>query len=475
MATIKRFQQQMERRVLQQRKEQARLRQMQQTRRWLREEFALWATMDTTPALPEEWFPTLPNDPSCSQPEPDESAPPQPGMPGDEGKPQAGGDEPGDEEGKGGGSEEQDTDAEGGDEDDGEAGGGEDDGDKGASKHPDAPQPTTLTPRKSPADDPATQDTGLLFSHRARRDGDGNLVWRREFSSVQDFIRQPFVLEANRQLFMKEQLDLSGNWRSWKDSQLRGFLRSQTDDTWYGAPSGEEAADRAVRGWAEGAERVRQMLADVEAPTPVSVKRKLRRGDQGDELDIHAVYRGALDRAWSRRQRTHHRSRMTVRLALQVGGSKTMVADEMFWRGAAIAKLTEVLEDAGYGVEVVCAESTLQRSNVIHQLFVLKDAGSPLNLDQLAGVVCNAGFFRTWCFRGMYAIAEVPLQGHSSDTVVGCSYVNHVDLLTDEDYLLGDDGTPTFVVPFRVSERESALEFIHETLAAVEAGVQEAA
>lgn len=450
------------------------IRLVRQTRRWLREEHAAWSAI-TGEALLEEWMPDFGYTHS--------SGIPLPG--GGDGEPQPGGD---DDVGEGEhGPEQADAEEKGGDGgpdegDDGDDAPGGDEGDGGDEQSGGGePEPEVVKvprlERRPTTDSPAASDVGCVFSHRAQRNENNTTNYRREFSSVQDFIKQPFANPANRDLFVKEQLEGGTQWRSWGGGKpLRsGMLKTNRD--WYGAATGEEAADRAIQGWPEGAERVRQLLADVEVPEPVNIRRKLRRGDQGDELDIHAVYRGALDRAWTRRQRTHHRSRMTVRLALQLGGSKMMSQEEMFWRGAAVAKLTEALEDAGYGVELMCAESTQQgwRGDELHQLFCLKDAGTPLNLEQVAGVVCNAGFFRTWCFRGMYAITEATLVHSTSETIVGESYVNHVNLLEDPEYRLGDDGTPTFVVPFNVDNHATAKQFIDQVLAAVAAGLQEAA
>jgi hypothetical protein len=251
--------------------------------------------------------------------------------------------------------------------------------------------------------------------------------------------------------------------------------------------------DRAFKGWPEGAERVRSMMDEVDAPPPVSLRRKTQRADQGDELDIHEVYRGGLDRAWTRRRRQRSRARMSVRLVAQIGGHRHTTHEEMFWRGAAVLKLAELLEESSYRVEMVGVNQHLIDGHDVSSYcsFVVKDAGAPLDVEQVAGVLCNAGFFRTYGFRDAYAICEhkladtvveqktevVRVLGRTvlrptgktqRKTLLARSYVMHRNVVKGGD--LDADGTKTFSVPTSIGSKDAAVEWVNKCLAALEDG-----
>lgn len=344
-----------------------------------------------------------------------------------------------------------------------------------------------------PADDDEENGKGdeqrapaMLFSHFARAK-DGVRTYVRQFGSVQDFCEQPFANLHNEGVFSRD--CNGGKFFDYDElkairvrlGKLTADVRGQAqhgNEAWYGAPSAASAMHRAYKGWPEGAERVRRLMDTVEAPPPASLRRKVQRGDQGDALDIHQVYRGGLDRAWERRRRLNSRSRMSVRLVAELGGSNMMNAEEMFWRGAAVAKLAELLEESGYRVEVIGVEATnLEQSwfssaegeqATVLSTFTVKDAGAPVDLEQIAGVLCNSGFFRTYGFRANYAACEHKIRdavrnkdGHY-EPLLARSTMWHGNAV--EELSLADDGTRTFVVPTRVGDHESAEKWVRETL-----------
>jgi hypothetical protein len=324
-------------------------------------------------------------------------------------------------------------------------------------------------------DESAADLPAVLFSHAVKQDGEGRHYYR-SFSSVRDFCEQPFANPANEELFKRE--EFGGEFRSWAREDLRHDdsmrVGQRTNESWYGAATPREAMDRASKGWPEGAERVRSMMDEVDAPPPVSLRRKMQRADQGDELDIHEVYRGGLDRAWTRRRRQRSRARMSVRLVAQIGGHRHTTHEEMFWRGAAVLKLAELLEESSYRVEMVGVNQHLIDGHDVSSYcsFVVKEAGAPLDVEQVAGVLCNAGFFRTYGFRDAYAICEHRLADKTqSRTLLARSYVMRGDAVRGGN--LDADGTKTFSVPMRIGSKESAVEWVNKCLAALENGGEE--
>ena len=273
------------------------------------------------------------------------------------------------------------------------------------------------------------------------------MMTREHYTSVEEFCNAPFKLEYNRKRCQDE------HWT--EHGFIPRAIRSNLGTNWLGPdnPTIAQAVDRVLHGWKEGAEKVRHHLAAIEINAPVSVKRKRKRSDQGDDLDIHAVYRGDLEHAWTKRQRSHTRARRTVRIVAQCNLLANTNADELFWRGAAVCKLVDVLSDAGYSVEVIGAIASVRIDHHEHAwllTFPLKEAESPLDMEQLAGIACNSGFHRLYGFRAYYARcdwnrAHIAGTDHSDDSSRLTAAVN-----------FNADGTQTFTVPYHVGDATQA-------------------
>jgi hypothetical protein len=81
-----------------------------------------------------------------------------------------------------------------------------------------------------------------------------------------------------------------------------------------------------------------------------------------------------------------------------VGRHYAQTAEELFWQGAAAAVITDILEEAGYRVEVY-ANRVSERHGRRHCIRVkVKEADMPMRLDGVVAVLCHAGIFRTFGF-----------------------------------------------------------------------------
>lgn len=186
-------------------------------------------------------------------------------------------------------------------------------------------------------------------------------------------------------------------------ARLRSALfRNRKDQaTWFGIDGGAEDVLRLVRnGWPEGVARLRGCLSELSANLPASVKRQRCRADQGDEFDIHRANCGGLDRAWRRTRRARQQPRH-VCIVFEDGGHYKIPASQFFWRGAVALTLADMLEHAGYRVEVVVAgHAALATHNGCghHCAVTVKKADMPLDVDALAASLCLAGFYRVAFF-----------------------------------------------------------------------------
>lgn len=147
-----------------------------------------------------------------------------------------------------------------------------------------------------------------------------------------------------------------------------------------------------------GVARVERLSAAVDMPSPVSIKRRMTRGDHGDEVDMQRVWTGHLETAWTRAKRMATPNVARVLIGVFVSSSAATDSDRMAWRGVAALALADALEKAGYSVAIrVISRSTLNcaapdvRADVD---VALKREGQPLDLHRAASMIASPLLFR---------------------------------------------------------------------------------
>lgn len=174
-------------------------------------------------------------------------------------------------------------------------------------------------------------------------------------------------------------------------------FNNRHQQSWTGCDSAEQFAERIRQGWVEGADRL--MKLPIKEVEPISIKRRRRFGEQGDDLDIHKVYRGELDTAWTYHKREANRGvGRQVTILCNLSANCNVEAERLFWRGASALRLAETLESAGYSVRIVAGMSATSidtKSNVNNAYFFeVKSLDQPVDVANLAAIVCLPGYFR---------------------------------------------------------------------------------
>ena len=167
-----------------------------------------------------------------------------------------------------------------------------------------------------------------------------------------------------------------------------------------GLQNWKEVAAILKKGWPEGADRLRALTAKLSSQVPQakSIRRKLTWADAGDEICRDRLQSGQLDSCWRTMRRSLYVGPHTVAIETTWGGHYGQTAEELFWQGAAAAVMTDILEEAGYRVEVY-ANRVSERHGRRHCIRVkVKEADMPMRLDGVAAVLCHAGIFRTFGF-----------------------------------------------------------------------------
>jgi len=187
-------------------------------------------------------------------------------------------------------------------------------------------------------------------------------------------------------------------------ARAAGYIEGNHGGTdWYGVSSVQAMHNALEKGHAAGVRAIDDMLTKIAAKLPkaIGIGRRLVRGDQGDELDIHAVNRGDISRAWTSRKRQIKRGKSAVRIVCDVAGNCNVDASTLQWRGVAAMCVAEIMTNAGYKTEIVAGMSTSGAAAGLPEVLTtitVKSMGTQPDKGLLAAVLCLAGFFRTWGF-----------------------------------------------------------------------------
>ena len=193
--------------------------------------------------------------------------------------------------------------------------------------------------------------------------------------------------------------------------------------------------------WEEGMRSVEKMLEkirDVGTPEPVSRKRRQVLSEQTGEVDVDRAMAGEYDYMRTHRRESSKGSQ-NLSIVCNVGGLSNVTSQEMWWRAAAIIAVIDVLESAGFSVELWAwnrAEWTYpnKRDSDVMQAVRIKECGEMLDLN----LVVNA--LSTWFFRTINLTSRHIPEGMEPDSGYGSSnhtlgeFRQYLDISEDEVY-----------------------------------------
>lgn len=178
----------------------------------------------------------------------------------------------------------------------------------------------------------------------------------------------------------------------------------------------QDVARIASEGWLEGLQRMRDALRDLgDITPPQSVRRRRVWTDHGDSVDMQRVYAGRSDVAFSRCARVTRTAPAVVTLVCNTSIGHTHHPDELFWRGAAAAAVSDALTEAGYHVRIVLqnyGKLATTHDPILDLRVILKDERSPLDLSTLCGTLCLPGFTRSIVYGAMFGMDKREIDGH---------------------------------------------------------------
>jgi len=222
-------------------------------------------------------------------------------------------------------------------------------------------------------------------------------------------------------------------------------------------------------GWPEGSNRLKVLAERLAAKIPPakSVRRKLRWADDGDEVSRDRLNGGHVDSCWRTTRRELAQGPEVVTIETNWGGDWTVTADQLFSQGAAAAGLTDLLESAGYRVEVYVTDCTRQRSGRLMTVRVrIKEADQPARLDTVAAVMCHAGIYRIF---GVAALEQAPFK---IDSGHGCTVKLSREHFEALEATLGQNGGRTICFG-GIYDEQSAVREIEREIARLQGENQE--
>lgn len=188
--------------------------------------------------------------------------------------------------------------------------------------------------------------------------------------------------------------------RGYKISKRGNYLGSSTNWTDKNFESWNHLREVFLKPWKEGIETVEDMLNEIKAqelPRPKSRRRKARWSEDDGEIDIDRVMVGDADFYREvKREIVHGPSNVLLLTNLDAYGNDTH--SKIFWRGAAAIAAADLIEDAGYSVEiwVWCHGTRVYSGSCSQQFhaFPLKRAGEPIDIGTMINAL-SGWFLRT--------------------------------------------------------------------------------
>lgn len=185
------------------------------------------------------------------------------------------------------------------------------------------------------------------------------------------------------------------------DSVCRSGFVGRSFESWA------DCANKTNEPWLEGLTVIEELMSRIRhesLPTPTSRRRKMRFGEQGDEIDFDRL-RAGDEKYWHEAFRENVRAPQTLTLFCNVAASYNVGSRDVFYRGAVGIVLADLLSQAGFSVELylVSASSGAFRSgDDLIQTVCLKKAEAPVDTATIANAM-SGWFLRSVIFQSRYA------------------------------------------------------------------------
>lgn len=203
-------------------------------------------------------------------------------------------------------------------------------------------------------------------------------------------------------------------------------------DYWIGRKfkDGDDCHQALNELWDKGMsmlDKCRSKLEQIDMPTPESIVPRLAFNEyDGGFVDFDRLRAG--QDFWMAPENCNSKSPRIITLACDMGGNCNATVEEIAWRGVAAVALTEILEKAGYRVELFAYNfGTNSSKEHVFQTICLKRSGEPLDVGRVINGM-SSWILRTWVFAHCNAVGFSPYRtSHTSITPEQLSEITEQD------------------------------------------------
>lgn len=206
-------------------------------------------------------------------------------------------------------------------------------------------------------------------------------------------------------------------------------------------------------------EELRELNPHTDKQLVQKSKRRKVKSNHGDELDIHAVYAGQLDKAWTRSYReVFDKQHSLITLVIDVGANWGEDALSSLWQSAIASKLLDDMTKARKSVQIVLANAGgsafIENRKQLTCSVVVKKYNQKLTSSRLASM-SHLGYFRVAFF------AQMCLSEYTLEYGLG----HHIPLESNlpiqlEDEIRAGHTKPIFIG--KVRSAQQALDYLNE-------------
>lgn len=227
-------------------------------------------------------------------------------------------------------------------------------------------------------------------------------------------------------------------------------------------------------GWQAGVTRARAEmptlpLADL-VPEAVAMKRRRTFAEDGDTIRVDAALAGQWDRAWETRARRSARQPVTLSIGCGFGANGSVSHDDLFWCGLQMAALVDLLEGAGFRVELRALKANdFGRGRFHAQDWTVKQADQPLRLDTALSLFGHGGVYRTFGWLANFA-TEFKTPGTMGHVLTSGDMLKRFNALAEASII-----PPLSLIVPTATSRDEAIENLRAALRAVREGLAVAA
>ena len=243
-----------------------------------------------------------------------------------------------------------------------------------------------------------------------------------------------------------------------------------TDAKWHGYAhkSTADIVRIARTGWQFGADRIQKSMGSIDVQPAQSVRRRATWADDGHEIDMQRVYAGNLDTAWRKVKRLTVTAPKRVHIVCNIVINAHIPHETLFWRGAAAAKLADVLVEAGYAVKMTMATLTNDEGVRLTKT-TIKDYADPMDINSVAAAIALPAMLRNIYFNLCRRLNPTEQEGN---------YGSAMSAETNPELLLFDTDELRVVVPDRKGHAfsaESATDWVAEQVTKIQGPQSQAA